>query len=99
MLADTLMLEKQYKKAAAAFLTLCKIYSKWKFKFTLQDKITAQRHQFGVDDYIRTKASYAECLMHLGQYNDAIEKFESTKNQIENEIIYENPMIFVNVCN
>lgn len=28
----------------------------------------------------------------------AIAKFESTKRQIENEIVYENPVLFVNVC-
>ena len=37
--------------------------------------------------------------MNLGQIPDAITKFESTKTQIENEIIYDNPLIFINVCN
>ena len=37
--------------------------------------------------------------MNLGQTQDAINKFESTKTQIENEIIYDNPLVFVNVCN
>lgn len=31
--------------------------------------------------------------------NHAIEKFENAKRSIENEIVYENPMLFVNVCN
>ena len=66
MLADILMLEKQYRKASNVFLALCKVYNKWKFKFTPQEKILSHKHQFGVDDYIRTKGSYAECLMHLG---------------------------------
>lgn len=57
------------------------------------------RHEFGVDEYIRTKASYAECLMNVGQIQHAIDKFENAKRSIENEIVYENPMLFVNVCN
>jgi hypothetical protein len=37
--------------------------------------------------------------MNLGQLQPAIEKFESTKQQIEAEVIYDNPTVFVNVCN
>ena len=28
--------------------------------------------EFGVDDYIRTKASYAESIMNMGDYQTAI---------------------------
>ena len=56
-------------------------------------------HEFGVDEYIRTKANYAECLMNLGQLQHAIDKFENAKKCVENEIVYENPMLFINVCN
>jgi DUF438 domain-containing protein len=55
--------------------------------------------EFGVDDYIRAKSKYAETIMRLGDVRDAIEKFENTKRSIENEIVYENPMILVNICN
>jgi len=55
--------------------------------------------EFGTDDYIQVKANYAECLWKMGQMDHAIAKFESTKRQIENEIVYENPLLFVNVCN
>ena len=37
--------------------------------------------------------------MNLGQTGHAIDKFESTKTLIENEIVYENPLLFINVCN
>lgn len=56
-------------------------------------------HEFGVDEYIRVKASYAECLMNLDQTQHAIDKFENVKKAVENEIVYENPLLFVNVCN
>ena len=55
--------------------------------------------EFGVDDYIRAKSRYAESIMRQGDIRDAIEKFENTKRSIENEIVYENPMILVNICN
>jgi hypothetical protein len=55
--------------------------------------------EFGIDDYIRTKASYAESLMNLGEVDNAIEKYENTKKSIEQEIVFENPMLFVNICN
>ena len=56
-------------------------------------------HEFGVDEYIRAKASYAECIMNLGQTQHAIDKFENVKKAVESEIVYENPLLFVNVCN
>jgi len=37
--------------------------------------------------------------MNLGEIKHAIEKFENAKKSIENEIVYENPMLFVNICN
>ena len=37
--------------------------------------------------------------MNLGELKHAIEKFENVKKSIENEIVYENPMLFVNICN
>ena len=40
--------------------------------------------EFGVDDYIRTKARYAECIMNMGDLLLAIDKFENAKSSIEN---------------
>ena len=34
----------------------------------------------------------------MGQIDHAINKFESTKKQIENEIVYENPYLFIELC-
>jgi len=61
--------------------------------------MTKELCEFGVDDYIRTKASYAESIMNMGDVELAIQKFENAKFSIENEIVYENPMVYVNICN
>jgi len=37
--------------------------------------------------------------MNIGQVRHAIEKFENVKKSIESEIVYDDPMLFVNVCN
>ena len=37
--------------------------------------------------------------MNLGQTQHAIDKFENTKKAVENEIVFENPLLFVNICN
>ena len=106
LVADSLMQAKQFKRASQTFYTLCKVYNRWKVKNT--GRVAAQNlaHadskafniDFGTDDYIQTKANYSECLWRNGQLKHAIAKFESTKRQIENEIVYENPVLFVNVC-
>ena len=100
--ADSLMLLGENKLASKSYYQLCKNYNKWKVK--QQVKYTAPSNpplsnEFGVDEYIRTKANYAGCLMNLGQLQHAIDKFENAKKSVENEIVYENPMLFVNVCN
>jgi hypothetical protein len=37
---------------------------------------------FSEDDFLRTKSSLAESLMVLGKTSEAIEKFLSVKNQL-----------------
>lgn len=96
------MIQKEYKKASKVFYSISKFYNQWKVsdkKALAEDEIHPSRHEFGIDEYIRIKASYAECLMNVGQIQHAIDKFENAKRSIENEIVYENPMLFVNVCN
>ena len=61
--------------------------------------LTSSHSEFGVDDYIRIKSRYAESIMMLGDLPSAIDKFENAKKSIENEIVYEHPMLFVNICN
>lgn len=105
MYAESLIRKGYNEEAKNIFYDICKVYNRWKINNrTLQDISDLDPNndrifEFGIDDYIKAKASYAESIMNCGQIDHAIDKFENTKNQIENEIIYENPMIYVNVCN
>lgn len=78
---------------------MCKLYNRWKVNNQTSETAESLVTEFGVDDYITSKASYAESLMNMGEITHAIEKFENAKRAIENEIVYENPMLFVNICN
>ena len=53
---------------------------------------------FCIDDFIRAKAYYAECLMLQGHFKEAISSLQKTKQIIENEIIFENRLLYVDVC-
>lgn len=57
------------------------------------------KNEFGVDDYIESKSSEAECLMQLGKIFEAVEKFESVKLKIEKELVFDKPLIYINICN
>lgn len=106
LIADSYVQAKNYQRASQAFYTLCKVYNRWKVKQTgriipenfAPANSKAAVIEFGTDDYILAKANYSTCLWFNGQLKHAIQKFESTKRQIENEIVYENPALFINVC-
>lgn len=86
---------------------LCKIYNRWKVNNVHYDTRDGQddlvEHalplEFGVDDYISVKAAYAEALFNVGDISEALEKFENVKKNIESEIVYENPLLLINICN
>ena len=66
------MMENEYKKSSKVFYNISKFYNYWKVKkisHSLQtgDVQLPRKYEFGVDEYIRAKASYAECLMNVGQ--------------------------------
>jgi tetratricopeptide (TPR) repeat protein len=92
---------KEYSDAAQTFYQVCKVYNRWKINNQIDTALPDAQDsiEFGVDDYIRAKASYAESLMNMGQIDQAIDKFENVKRSILNEIVYDNPLVFVNVCN
>ena len=54
------------------FYEVCKIYNRWKINNrTLQevsdlDPVHMRIFEFGIDDYIKAKASYAESIMNCG---------------------------------
>ena len=64
MVAESYMVQQEYRKASKVFYKLCKTYNKSK-KLGLPPN-NHSKSEYGVDDYIRTKASYAECLMNMG---------------------------------
>ena len=37
--------------------------------------------------------------MELGKVYEAVEKFESVKKDIEKEVVFDKPMIYINICN
>lgn len=91
------------------FYNLCKVYNRWKLKVrdaqvktggvlgkVLKNPLAPL--EFGSDDYIWVKLAYATCLMRMNQTEHAVSKFESTKRQIESELVYESPCIFVEAC-
>jgi len=54
---------------------------------------------FGVDEYIRVRAGFAECLMNAGRTEEAIKKFEGVKRRIQSEVVFDKPVMFINICN
>lgn len=101
------MKNAEFENAKNIFYNICKIYNRWKVnnRSIKSDfpELTSETEdiviEFGVDDYIKAKANYAESIMNIGDIEHATEKFENVKKTIENEIIYENPLLYVNVCN
>ena len=65
----------------------------------LMRKLNGSALEFGVDDYIKAWAGLAECLMNSGLIEEALIKFEHVKQKIENEIVFDKPILFINVCN
>lgn len=73
---DSLMSTKEFKKASELYYLVCKVYNRWKVNNKMMDvmqmadatasDMTKEVCEFGVDDYIRTKASYAESIMNMG---------------------------------
>ena len=95
-----------WKEAAESYYLVCKIYNRWKVNNSVIATIDEAEQvdsaiplEFGVDDYIGVKAAYAEAIMNAGDIDQALDKFENVKRNIENEIVYEDPLLFVNVCN
>ena len=65
----------------------------------LMRKLNSSSLEFGVDDYIKARAGLAECLMNCDRPAEAIQKFEGVKRKIESEVIFDKPILFINICN
>mmetsp|Transcript_40874 Transcript_40874/g.62294 ORF Transcript_40874/g.62294 Transcript_40874/m.62294 type:complete len:245 (+) Transcript_40874:501-1235(+) len=102
ILAHSYAQKNIFDKAKSTYFILCKIFNRWKVNNRAYEMADEESDlvvaEFGIDDYIRAKAGYAEAIMNLGEVDHAIEKLENAKQSIENEIVYENPMLFINIC-
>ena len=86
---DSLMATKDFKQASRLYYQVCKVYNRWKVNNRVMDvlqdadatagDLSKEVCEFGVDDYIRTKASYAESIMNMGDVQQAVQKFENAK--------------------
>ena len=65
----------------------------------LMRKLNSSSLEFGVDDYIKARAGLAECLMNCDRPSEAIQKFEGVKRKIEAEVVFDKPILFINICN
>ena len=65
----------------------------------LMRKLNSSALEFGVDDYIKARAGLAECLMNCNKLPEAISKFEGVKKKIESEVVFDKPILFINICN
>ena len=41
----------------------------------------------------------AECLQAMGKIHDAIDLYEAIKKDMENLVIFEDSVLYINVCN
>jgi len=113
--AECYLLTDQNAKGVTTFNQVCHLYNFWDFQTRkgevnedaqlsgeeahLMRKLNSSALEFGVDDYIKARAGLAECLMNCGRADEAIQKFEGVKRKIEAEVIFDKPILFVNVCN
>jgi tetratricopeptide (TPR) repeat protein len=54
---------------------------------------------FGTEEYIQARAMSAECLQGMGKIHDAIDMYEGIKRDMESLIIFEDSILYINVCN
>jgi hypothetical protein len=73
------IIKAEFGKSSTVFNQVLKLYEKWKHNTYHEFSPLHQKHEFLHDDYIFTKASYAETLMALGSFAEAIQKFEQAK--------------------
>lgn len=60
-------------------------------------KLPKETFSFGTDEYLKVLACIAECLSHKGRYMEAIKKFESVKRKILSEVVFDKPILLINI--
>jgi len=97
-----LVIEGRHNKAVLIFSDICKLYDRWRsnqYSMNLEDLDYHTRNEFGIDDFIEVRSCEGESLMQLGKIFEAIEKFEKVKSEIDKEIVFDKPLIYINICN
>lgn len=111
--AECLLLTGSFEKGVKAYAKVCHLYNQWNYansrfapsenatpeETNLMTKLNGCALDFGVDDYIKARAGLAECLMNSNRIEEAIQKFESVKRRIEQEVVFDKPILFINICN
>lgn len=80
---------------------MTRLYERWQGN-TYSQTHGLEHHtkkEFSNDDYIQLRANEAECLLNCGKVFDAIEKFEKVKKDINQEVVFDQPLLYINVCN
>jgi hypothetical protein len=54
---------------------------------------------FGTEEYIQARAMSAECLQSMSKFHDAIDIYESIKRDMDTLVIFEDSVLYINVCN
>eukprot|EP00347_Sterkiella_histriomuscorum_P023783 403333405 len=100
--SKALLSTQKYSKAVLVLSDISKLYDRWRtnqYTHMLDQLDVHIKNEFGIDDYIESRSSEAECLMQLGKLFEAVDKFESVKSQIEKELVFDKPLIYINICN
>ena len=58
-----------------------------------------QKNIFGTEEYIQARAMCTECLQTIGNIHDAIEHYELIKRDMETLVIFEDSVLYINLCN
>ncbi|CDW82633.1 tpr domain containing protein [Stylonychia lemnae] len=97
-----LVVEGRFSKAVLVLSDISRLYERWRsnqYSINLEDESYHVKNEFGIDDFIEVRSCEAECLMQLGKIFDAVEKFEWVKSEIDKEIVFDKPLIYINICN
>jgi tetratricopeptide (TPR) repeat protein len=104
---ECLLSDSQHERAIQEFQTCIKLYNSWVFKLSepkkrkskqTKLKLPSEAFNFGVDEYLKAQAHLAEAFMKIGRIDLAIEKFESVRLKILQEVVFDKPYILINTC-
>lgn len=77
------------------------LYERWRTNKYQDEKVDEihMKNIFGTEEYIQARAMNAECLQAMGKIHDAIDLYEAIKRDMESLVIFEDSVLYINVCN